>query len=127
MGTGGCGGNYIDANTSFAGIGNLANAHDEMQFAFSLCQGVTELDFTGLDPSSLTSLCCCFGGCNALMTIYTDSTWPLPLGGVSGTQVFYNCQNRVGGNGTAWSSSNVGYSYFGIDAAEMPGYLTASA
>ena len=115
----------LTAITSFVGIGNLANVH-EMQFAFSSCQGVTELDFTGFDPSHLTNLYYCFGGCNALTTIYADSTWALPSSGVSGTQVFYNCQNLVGGNGTVWASSNVGYSYFRIDRAGQAGYLTAA-
>ena len=115
----------LTAITSFVGIGNLANVH-EMQFAFSSCQGVTELDFTGFDPSHLTNLYYCFGGCSALTTIYADSTWALPSSGVSGTQVFYNCRNLVGGNGTAWSSSNVGYAYMRIDRAGQAGYLTAA-
>lgn len=115
----------LTAITSFVGIGNLANVH-EMQFAFSSCQGVTELDFTGFDPSHLTNLYYCFGGCNALTTIYADSTWALPSSGVSGTQVFYNCQNLVGENGTVWASSNVGYSYFRINRAGQAGYLTAA-
>ena len=67
----------LTAITSFVGIGNLANVH-EMQFAFSSCQGATELDFTGFDPSHLTSLYYCFGGCNVLTTIYADSAWVLP-------------------------------------------------
>ena len=113
------------APTTSAGIGNLANVH-EMQFAFSSCQGVTELDFTGFDPSHLTNLYYCFGGCSALTTIYADSTWTLPSSGVSGTQVFYNCRNLVGGNGTTWTSLNVGYAYMRIDAAGTPGYLTAA-
>ena len=42
------------------------------------------------------------------------------------TQVFYNCQNLVGENGTVWAGSNVGYSYFRIDRAGQAGYLTAA-
>lgn len=72
----------LTAITSFVGIGNLANVH-EMQFAFSACQGVNELDFSGFDPSTLTNLYYCFGGCTALTTIYTDSTWALPSSGTS--------------------------------------------
>ena len=50
----------------------------------------------------------------------------LPSSGISGSQCFYNCRNLVGGNGTAWSSSNVGCTYFRIDAAGTPGYLTVA-
>ena len=32
----------------------------------------------------------------------------------------------VGGNGTAWSSSNVNYTYMRIDRAGQAGYLTAA-
>ena len=42
------------------------------------------------------------------------------------SQCFYNYRNLVGGNGTARSSSNVSYTYFRIDAAGAPGYLTAA-
>ena len=115
----------LTAITSFVGIGNLANVH-EMQFAFSACQGVNELDFSGFDPSMLTNLYYCFGGCTALTTIYADSIWALPSSGTSGGQCFYNCPNLVGGNGTAYSSSQTGYTYFRIDTAGTPEYLTES-
>jgi len=115
----------LTAITSFVGIGNLANVH-EMQFAFSACQGVNELDFSGFDPSTLTNLYYCFGGCTALTTIYADSIWALPSSGTSGGQCFYNCPNLVGGNGTAYSSSQTGYTYFRIDTAGTPEYLTES-
>lgn len=36
-----------------------------------------------------------------------------------------NCRSLVGGNGTAWSSSATSYTYFRIDTASTPGYLTA--
>ena len=109
--------------TSFVGISNLANVH-EMQYMFSSCQSVTDLDFRGFDPSHLTNFFYCFAGCNALATIYADATWALPSSGLSGSQCFYNCPNLVGGNGTAWASSKTGYTYFRIDKSGSPGYLT---
>ena len=96
-----------------------------MRFTFSSI-GATSLDFRGFDPSALTDLYYCFGGASSLTTIYADSTWALPSSGISGSQCFYNCRNLVGGNGTAWSSSNVGYAYFRIDATGLPGYLTVA-
>lgn len=64
-------------------------------------------------------------GCSSLTTIYADSTWTLPSSGISGSQCFYNCRALVGGNGTTWSSSNVGYAYMRIDTASTPGYMTS--
>mgnify|MGYP000035702391 CR=1 FL=1 len=106
------------------GLGNLANV-SSMRYTFSSC-AVTALDFRGFDPSTLTDLFYCFSGCSSLTTIYADSTWALPSSGISGMQCFYNCRSLIGGNGTAWSSSNTGYTYMRIDRAGQAGYLTAA-
>mgnify|MGYP007007937218 CR=1 FL=1 len=78
------------------------------------------------DPSSLTTLNYTFSSCSALTAILVDLTWALPTSGVLGVQTFYGSKALVGGNGTAWSSSIVGYKYSVIDAAGSPGYLTAA-
>ena len=110
---------------SVTGLGNLSDVHS-MRFAFSSCGSLTTLDFRGFDPSTLTDLYYCFGGSSALTTIYADSTWSLPASGLSGNSCFYNCRSLVGGNGTAWSSSNTGYAYMRIDATGTPGYLSVA-
>ena len=109
---------------SVTGLGNLSGVRS-MRYTFSSC-AVTTLDFRGFDPSTLTDLFYCFSGCSSLTTIYADSTWALPSSGVSGSQRFYQCSSLVGGNGTAWPSSNTGYQYMRIDAAGTPGYLTVA-
>ena len=114
----------LGAITTFTGIANLDSVH-EMQYTFSSCTGVTSLDFRGFDPSHLTSLYLTFGSCSNLVTIYADSSWTLPLSGLSGSQTFYNCTSLVGGNGTAYSSSKISYTYMRIDATGTPGYLTS--
>ena len=97
-----------------------------MRFMFSSC-AVTELDFRGFDPSTLTDLYYAFSGCSSLETIYADSTWALPTSGISGSQCFYSCSTSlVGGAGTVRSSAATSYTYFHIDTASTPGYLTAS-
>ncbi|MBQ9002340.1 MAG: hypothetical protein IJ087_10845 [Eggerthellaceae bacterium] len=108
---------------SVTGLGNLANVH-QMQYTFASIAAQV-LDFRGFDPSSLTDLFYCFSGCSSLTTIYADSTWALPSSGISGSQCFYGCSSLVGGNGTAWASSKTAYTYFRIDTASTPGYLTA--
>lgn len=109
---------------SITGIGNLSGVR-YMRYTFTSC-AVTSLDFRGFDPSTLTDVFYCFSGCSSLVTIYADSTWALPASGISGLQCFYSCSSLVGGNGTAWSSSNTSYTYFRIDASGSPGYLTAA-
>lgn len=109
---------------TISGLGNLANVRS-MRFTFASA-AVTSLDFRGFDPSTLTDLYYTFSGCSSLVTIYADSTWALPSSGLTGSQCFYNCRALVGGNGTAWSSSNVAYTYMRIDRAGQVGYLTAA-
>ncbi|NHM15796.1 leucine-rich repeat protein [Eggerthellaceae bacterium zg-887] len=109
---------------SINGLGNLTGVRS-MRYTFSSC-AVTTLDFRGFDPSTLTDLFYCFSGCSSLTTIYADSTWALPSSGISGSQCFYQCSSLVGGNGTAWSSSNVGYTYMRIDKTGQAGYLTTA-
>ena len=109
---------------SVSGLGNLSGVRS-MRYTFSSCSFAT-IDFRGFDPSTLTDLFYTFSGCSSLTTIYADSTWALPSSGISGTQCFYGCRALVGGNGTAWSSSNVSYTYMRIDRTGQAGYLTAA-
>jgi len=93
---------------------------------FASC-AVTELDFRGFDPSALTDLYYAFSSCSKLTTIYAGATWALPASGISGSQCFYSCSTSlVGGNGTAWASNKTAYTYFRIDTASTPGYMTAA-
>lgn len=112
------------AITEVAGMGNLRGAR-EMQHTFNSCEGLTEIDLSGLDPSSLEDLAYTFGGCGSLVTILVDADWALPASGVSGFQTFYQCTSLVGGAGTTYASSRAGYQYMRIDGVGGAGYLTA--
>ena len=108
---------------SVSGLGNLSGVRS-MRFTFASCAVVT-MDFRGFDPSTLTDLYYTFTGCSSLVTIYADSTWALPASGISGSQCFYSCSTSlVGGNGTVWASNKTAYTYFRIDTASTPGYIT---
>ena len=110
---------------SVSGLGNLSGVRS-MRYTFSSC-AFTTIDFRGFDPSHLTDLFYTFSGCSLLTTIYADSTWALPSSGISGSQCFYSCSTSlVGGNGTVWASNKTGYTYFRIDTASTPGYITAA-
>ena len=112
------------AITEITGMGNL-NGVRKMQHTFNSCEGLTEIDLSGLDPSSLEDLAYTFGGCGSLVTIWADADWALPSSGVYGFQTFYQCTSLVGGAGTTYSSSRAGYQYMRIDGVGGAGYLTA--
>lgn len=109
--------------TSVIGLGSLSGVRS-MRFTFALAAVVT-LDFRGFDPSTLTDLYYTFSGCNRLTTVYADSGWaPLSIG-LRGSRRFYNCSTAlVGGNGTVCASNKMFYTYFRIDTASTPGYIT---
>ena len=66
-----------------------------------------------------------FSICFSLETIYADSTWTLPSRGLTGSQCFYSCSTSlVSGNGTVWATNKTAYTYFRIDTASTPGYIT---
>ena len=111
--------------TSVNGLGNLSGVRS-MRYMFSSC-AFTTIDFRGFDPSTLTDLFYTFSGCSRLTTIYADASWALPSSGITGSQCFYSCSTSlVGGNGTVWASNKTAYTYFRIDTASTPGYITVA-
>lgn len=112
------------AMASVEGLSNLPEVR-EMRYAFSTCDGLTELDLAGFPTHGLTDLFYCFSGCSNLATIWADADWALP-GGCEGQAMFYGCDALVGGAGTAYAGNGNGVEYFRIDGGEAaPGYLTA--
>lgn len=99
---------------SVAGLRNLRGV-GEMQHTFNTCTGLTSLDLRGFDPGKLTSLYYTFSGCKALRTITADAGWKPPGPGLSGPGTFNGCTSLVGGNGTAYSSGAIAYTYMRID------------
>ena len=92
---------------------------DEAESLVARFEGET---FPKLISSSYT-----FSGCSRLTTILADASWALPSSGITGSQCFYSCSTPlVGGNGTAWASNKTAYTYFRIDTASTPGYITAA-
>ncbi|MBO7702322.1 MAG: hypothetical protein J6S36_05400, partial [Eggerthellaceae bacterium] len=110
---------------SVNGLGNLSGVRS-MRYTFSSC-AFTTIDFRGFDHSTLTDLFYTFSGCSKLTTILADASWSLPSSGLTGSQCFYSCSTSlVGGNGTTWASNKTAYTYFRIDTASTPGYVTAA-
>ena len=97
-----------------------------MRYTFSSC-AFTTIDFRGFGPSKLTDLFYTFSDRRKLTTILADASWALPSSGLTGSQCFYSCSTSlVGGNGTAWASNKTAYTYFSIDTASTPGYITVA-
>ena len=93
---------------------------------FYNCSSLTSLDLSSFDTSKLANMYWMFNGSNNLLAIYVSSDkWDV-TGVTNSTHMFNNCSSLVGGNGTAYSSSNVTKTYAVIDTDDAPGYLTAA-
>ncbi|SES70541.1 hypothetical protein SAMN05216348_10211 [Olsenella sp. KH3B4] len=108
---------YIDST-----IGSLGLTNCNYWFnAFSNCTEVRGFE----NLSGMASADQMFSICSSLETIYSDSTWTLPSSGLTGSQCFYSrFTSLVGGNGTVWATNKTAYTYFRIDPASTPGYIT---
>jgi surface protein len=104
---------------------NTANVND-MRSMFSGCDGLTSLDLTSFNTANVTRTGSMFSYSNALTTIYVGSGWS-SAAVTSSSDMFFNCTSLVGGQGTAYSSSNpTDKTYAHIDGGTSnPGYFTA--
>jgi hypothetical protein len=109
-------------------VSGWEHAHPtSIYFLFQGCTGVTTLNLTGLDPSTITKWGYAFANMDALTTIKVDSTWELPsrISSSNKGQCFYGDKSLVGGNGTVFDSSKVSADMAVINTADTAGYLTA--
>ena len=96
-----------------------------LENTFHTCSKVESLDLSGFDISGVTTCQNLFRQCASLKTIYASASQDWSAISTS-TDMFYNCANLVGGNGTEFDSANpVDNTYAVIDAAGTPGYFTA--
>ena len=98
----------------------------DMRFMFYNCTGLTSLDLSSFNTSNVTNMFNMFGGCSGLRTIYVGNGWSTAAVTESSDMFFY-CISLVGGQGTAYSSSNPrNKTYAHIDGGPSnPGYFTA--
>ncbi len=88
---------------------------------------VDELDLSSFDTSKVKNMTYMFLECHNLKTIYVSDLWTLE-NVESATNIFGDCMNLVGGNGTAYANvGNNGSGYARIDTAAKPGYFTRKA
>jgi hypothetical protein len=66
-----------------------------------------------------------FVGCTNLRTIYVGNGWSTAAA-TGSEQMFYNCSNLVGGQGTTYDANHIDKAYAHIDGGPSnPGYFTA--
>ena len=122
--------------TSITGLSSFnTSAVTDMYAMFYGCSTLTKLDVSSFKTSNVTDMYCMFRGCSSLTTIYANDSFSTASINHSiaktdgstyngGNNMFYLCSALVGGNRTAYSSSNVHYTYAKIDKAGQPGYFT---
>jgi len=98
---------------------NVAN----MSGMFSNCSGLRNLDLSGFKTHNVTTMTRMFYNCRSLTTIYAGYDWSVKKAGYS-FDIFRNCTNLVGGNGTTYDSKHTDCEYACIDKPGQPGYFS---
>ena len=96
-----------------------------MYSMFSECRGLTSLDLSSFNTSTVTDMRDRFYNSSNLRTIYVGSGWSTAAVTYS-SNMFTGCTSLVGGQGTAYNSSNPkDKAYAHIDGGPSnPGYFT---
>ena len=101
-----------------------------MRCMFQGCQSLTKLSLEKFNTKQVTYMNGMFNGCNNLKTIYvseynseTNEGWTTSVV-TNSANMFANCINLVGGNGTTYDSKNIDATYARIDTTETLGYFT---
>ena len=101
---------------------NTENVTD-MMGAFYGCTNLVSLDLRSFDTSKVEDMYGMFMDCKGLTQIAVSDKWNIDS--VEDTKdMFSNCINLQGKNGTSYNSSIKNGTYAHIDTAENPGYLT---
>ena len=96
-----------------------------MYYMFGFCENLTSLDLSSFNTSNVTEMRFMFVGCTNLRTIYVGNGWSTAAA-TDSEQMFYNCSNLVGGQGTTYDANHVDKAYAHIDGGTSnPGYFTA--
>lgn len=88
------------------------------------CDDLTTIDLSHFNTSNVTNMAQMFGYCSELQTIYVGEDWNTDKV-TSGYDMFEDCTELVGGNGTTYydSSSYKSVTFARVDEPGTPGYL----
>ena len=96
----------------------------DMSWMFNHCNDLTSLDLSNFNTSNVDRMTCMFYGCTNLRTIYVGNGWSTAAA-TDSEQMFYNCSNLVGGQGTTYDANHIDKTYAHIDGGPSnPGYFT---
>ena len=104
---------------------NTSNVTD-MSYMFCDTYLLTELDLSSFNTSKVTTMVEMFNGDGTTMTlnkIYVSDKF-VTTNVTDSTNMFKDCNNLVGGNGTVFDSNNIDKTYARIDTSSTPGYFT---
>ena len=93
---------------------------------FSECKSLTSLDLSSFDTSKVTNMAYMFEGSGTTMNlnkIYVSNKF-VTTQVTNSINMFSDCTNLVGGNGTVFDSNNIDKAYARIDSSSNPGYFT---
>ena len=102
---------------------DTANATD-MFYMFFNCSSLTSLDLSGFDTANVERMAHMFRASFALEEIRVSDKFVTTQVTSSGS-MFSDCNNLVGGNGTAYDPNMTDSTYARIDKEGQPGYFTA--
>ena len=96
---------------------------------FENCYSLTSLDLSSFNTSGVLGMFALFRKCVNLRTIYVGEGWSTAAVAADnsyGRDLFKNCPNLVGGQGTTYDANHVDKDYAHIDGGTSnPGYFTA--
>ena len=102
---------------------NTSNVTDMGQM-FGYCNNLTSLDLSNFNTANVTNMSDMFGECENLRTIYVSNGWSTDAVTMS-YNMFSNCTNLVGGQGTTYIDYPTDKTYARIDGeAGKRGYFT---
>lgn len=98
---------------------------ESMSYMFAGASKLEILNLSNFDTSSVTNMKSMFANCSSLTKIYVSACWNTKgVSSSNGRDMFKNCTQLTGGNGTVYEEFNRGVSYAVIDSTGTPGYLT---
>ena len=97
-----------------------------MRWMFGGCSLLTSLDLSSFNTEHVTAMEGMFSYCNKLTTVYASERWST-ASVTEGNDMFFECMELIGGEGTHFDPDHVDYTYARIDGgpnSQSPGYFT---
>ena len=91
--------------------GFRTNIVTDMSYMFQGCEALTELDLGGFNMDNLTNVQGMFDGCVSLRTIVCGADMSQNTGIADSEEMFSNCVQLQGGNGTVYDDAHTDFEY----------------